>query len=200
MPAVGVRRDLFGGEGGELVADRLVGLVQAAGLKGRMAPRLLQQLNDPRLHRLGRTGRQGRDHWRQPVGRDPQVGGAEDLALVHRQAAGELAQIFVRQQLGGQGVGLAKRFLRRCGGVERPGPVGGLAQGLGIGRCPGQAVGDMLLRVECGAIQPALPFAIGPHALGHRVLQLGHQHLGLAAGPVQEFEQIGENEAHRAPL
>jgi len=98
----------------------------------------------------------------------------------------------VRQQLGGQGFGLAEPFV----GDQPLRPGRRLAQRLGIGRGPGQAVGGMLLGVEGGAVQPT----VGAHPLGHGVLQLGHQHLGLAAGAVEQFGQVGKDEAHAATI
>ena len=174
---MGVGGDLRRGKGGELGADRLQGLVQAAGLQGGAASRRVQQLDDAGLGGLGGAGRQAGDQRREALGGDAGVGGTEDLALVHGQAALELAQVFVGQELGRQGLGLAEAFL----GGQRAGPMGGLAQGLGIGCGPGEAVGDVLLGVQGGAVE----VAVRTHPRGHRVLQFGGQHLGLAAGAVQ---------------
>ena len=68
----------------------------------------------------------------------------------------------MRQELGRQGLGLAELFVR-----DQPlGPGGGLAQGLGIGRRPGAAVGHMLVAVQRRAVEASVP----AHALAHRVL------------------------------
>ena len=73
--------------------------------------------------------------------------------------------------------------------------MSGLAQGLGIGRAPGQAVGGVLFGVQRLAVEaPVLS-----HPRGHRVLQLGDQHLGLAAGAVQQFQHLGQDQAHGLP-
>jgi hypothetical protein len=192
VPAVGEGRDLLGGETGELVADRLQGLVEATGLQRRPAAGLVEQLDDARLHGLGRAGGQQRNQRLQPVRGDIQIGGAEHLPLVHRQAARQLGEVFVRQQLGRQRLSLAEGFL----GHKAFGPGRSLAQGLGIGRRPGEAMGHVLLGVQRRAVEPA----VAAHAFAHGVLQLGDQHLSLAAGAVQEFRQVGEDQAHGTTL
>ena len=128
----------------------------------------------------------------QPVGGGVDVGGAEDLALVHRQAAGQLAEVFVRQELGRQGLGLAEAAV----GVQGPRPGRGLPQGLGVGRRPGQAVGGMLFGVEEVPVEPSLAL----HAPEDRGLQRRNQRAGLEGGGVQQIKEIGQDQGHGSTI
>ena len=186
MPAVGVGPDLLVGEGVELVAHRLQRLVQSAPFQRRPAARLLQQLDDADLDRLRRAGTQAAQDVAHPFGGGEDVGGPEDLTLVHRDAADHLAQILVRQKLGRQGLGLAEI------GSQRAGPGGDLAQGLGIGRAPGQAVGGVLLVVDQRPVQAA----VAGHPAGDGGLQGADQGAGLEGRGVEDFGEVGQDEAH----
>ena len=128
----------------------------------------------------------------QPVGGGVDVGRTEDLALVHRQPAGQLAEVFVGQKLRRKRLGLAEPSL----GIERPRPGGRLAQRLGIGRRPGQTVGRVLFGVEQPAVQP--PVAL--HAPQHRGLQRGHQGPCLEGGGVEQLKEVGQDEGHGSTI
>ena len=93
----------------------------------------------------------------QPVCRSEHVGRPEDLALVHGQAAGQLAQILVGKELCGQGLGFAEVI------AQRPRPDRRLPKSFGIGRRPGETVGGMLLGVEGGPVKPAILLDAAEH-------------------------------------
>ena len=100
MPALGVGDDLGVGESAHLAADRLEGLVEA-----RVANRAFARLRDQRgqggavFPRVAR-GDQGLDglvaKGRDLLGREAEVGGAHDFALVHRDGAEDLGEIFAK--------------------------------------------------------------------------------------------------------
>ena len=185
---MGVGRDLLVGEGVELIADRLQGLIQATGLQRGPAARLVQQFDDAGLDRLAGSGAQPICDRREATHIDAQLRRPEHLALVHRQPAGQLAEILVRQQLRRQRLGLAQPPLARQGAR----PIRRLAQGLGIGRHPGQAVGGVLFSVQRAAVQSA----VRGDAQTHRLGQLAAQRLALGGGQIEEVQEVRQDQAH----
>ena len=188
VPTVGERCDLPLGEGVKLVADRLQRLVQAAGFQRGPAARRVQQFDDAGLYRLRGAGCQPMDHRCEPVCLQVGVSGAKHLALVHRQAARQLTEILVRQQLRRQGLGLAELSRVR----QPPRPIRGLAQSLGVGCHPGQAVGDVLLAIQGGPVQT--PVKADPRS--HRTRQRGAQGLTLGGGEIEEVNEVRQDQAH----
>ncbi len=104
MPALRVRRDLGVGEPAHLAANGLEGLVEAW-----VADRALARFADERGERgavfarvargdqrLDDFGPKGRDF----LGAEAEVGEAHDLALVHRDAAENLREIFAEAHAG----------------------------------------------------------------------------------------------------
>ena len=84
------------------------------------------------------------------AGRSARVG-AGDLDLRHRDAAGELGEVLAGADLQDQALGFAEPA---CG-LEAGGPGGELADGFGISRDPGEAVGGELVRLERGGGEAA---------------------------------------------
>ena len=183
MPAMGVGGDLRPGEVAELLADRLMGLVQAAGLQGRLTPGGLQQGHDAGLGFGCRVGGQLGDHWGEACGVETEVCGADHLPLAHGQAAGQLAEIFMGQQQGGP----QARLVQGARGGELAGPGGGLAQGLHIGGRPGQSMGRMLAGVQGMAVEAAS----GREPGGERPLGLDEAGLGGFSGGLKTAYGIG---------
>jgi hypothetical protein len=156
VPFMGMRRDPLVGEAAELVADHLQLFVKAGGAETRHPLLLFQQLRQPHPRRGGialaaQSGHFGRV---EQGGIHAQIGRAHDLALAHRQAAGKLGDVFAKGDLVDQRLDLAEPALGR----QPLGPALHLAQALGIGRDPGQAMGGILMRLD----QPAAdPVALG---------------------------------------
>ena len=186
VPTMGMRRYLFVGKGMKLVADRLQGLIQPAGLQRRPAPGRIQQLNDPRFHGLGRPAPQATNHMAQPVSRRKDIGRAEHLALVHRQPAGQLAQILVRQQLRRQSLSFPEIVPQLARPDRR------LPQGFGVSCGPGEAMGGVLFGIKRDTIQP--PVALNPTQ--HGGLERRHQRAGLARGGVQQVRKVWQDQTH----
>lgn len=139
---MGEGHDLVLGEAPELVADHLVILVEAGGAEGRRALPRQHQLDEPLARGIGIALRQ-RPEIRGP---DAEIRRAGDLALAHRNAAGQLRQVFAGADLEDQRLHLAEAA--RLGQPERPGMQ--LAEALDIGRHPGQRMGGRLIRLERG--------------------------------------------------
>ena len=83
--------------------------------------------------------------------RQAEIGEADDLALVHRDAAENLREIFAEADAGQQLLGLAKAALGR----HPPGIAAQLLDRLDIGGEPGEPVGGVLLALDLGRAQSA---------------------------------------------
>ena len=68
----------------------------------------------------------------------------DELALVHRNAAGHVVQVFTRRDLDGQLFGLAELAL----GLQPGGVIDQFAQGCRIGGEPGETMRRMLLLIQ----------------------------------------------------
>ena len=75
---------------------------------------------------------------------EAEIGEADDLALVHGDAAEDLGEIFAEPDLRQQRLGLAVAPL----GLHAAGVAGHFADRLDIGREPGEPVRGMLLALE----------------------------------------------------
>ena len=93
-----------------------------------------------------------------------------DLALPHRDAAGQLRQIFAEPDREDQPL----RFAEFTGIVEAYGPTAQLAQRRDIGRHPGKAVRGDLLFVETAGIDRA----VAHHPAGKIATRPRQQRLG----------------------
>ena len=146
MPFVCEGDDAVGGETPELITDQIhllaePGIAEAVGVRMRK-----HHLGQARL-RLGASARVNQPAGRFHIGPDlgaarADLTGAHDLALAHRNAAGDLRKIFRERDLENQRLDLAQL----SGVFEPPRPAEHLAQGLDIGRDPGKAV-RLVLRV-----------------------------------------------------
>ena len=156
MPVLRMRHDLGIGEAAHLRADRLEGLVQA-GIADRARMGVRDQRREPgagldrvagRDQLLDRAGPQGGDlRFLQP-----EIAWADDLALVHRDPAEDLREIFAKADARHQRLGLAEPSL----GLHPAGIAAKLLDRLDIGREPGEAVGGVLLALDRGGAQPAV--------------------------------------------
>ena len=178
MPALGVGHDLGVGEPAHLAADRLEGLVEA-GVADHAFPRFRDQSGEggavfPRVA----GGDQRLDglvaKWRDLVGSEAEVGGADEFALVHRDGAEDLVEIVskpdARQELFSLAesavllhtVGVGRHFLDR----------------FDIGRKPGQPVDGMLFSFDLVGAQ----LAVFAHPVAHGVERAIHEALGGEVG------------------
>ena len=110
-----------------------------------------------------------------------EVGEADDLALVHRDAAEDLGEIFAKADAGHQLLGRAEAAL-----LVHAARVGGhLLDRLDVGGEPGESVGGVLLRLDLGGAELAVradPLAHGGHGAFEQAL--GGE-LGLAGEIVE---------------
>ena len=125
-----------------------------------------QQRAEPQA-RLGpcgdQLGRLPRPQRRRLALTQAEIRGPGELALRHRQAAGELGQIFAKSELEDQRLGPAEG----AGIVQTPCPKGELAQPLDRGRDPGECVAGELVSFEALGIDRAVRRhqggELGPH-------------------------------------
>ena len=131
-------------------------------------------------HQVFERARQARRH----VGdAQAEIGGADDLALAHWNAAQDLRQEFTDADRDQQLLDLAQR----AGDVRALGKGADLADALGIGREPGEAVGGALLAVE----QAVDRVGIDPDPRAHgggRVVEDRVRGQGRLARQGEEFE------------
>ena len=182
MPALRVRRNLDVGEAAHLAADRLESLVEA-GVADRALARFANQRGEGGavLARVA-GGDQGLDdsspERRDLVGRKAEVGEAHDLALVHRDAAENLGEIFAQAHARHELFGLPEAaFLAHPPRVGRH-----FLDRFDIGRKPREAVGGVLIGLDPGGAELAVfahPFAHG----GQRAI---HEPLGGELGLMGE--------------
>ena len=100
-------------------------------------------------------------------GRKPEIGQAHDLALAHRDAAGDLRQIFAGTDADQKLFDLAEGA-----GSRQPLRIGSeLTQRLEVSGEPGQAMGRALLAIERARIGAA----VAHHTLGDRAAGVGEQ-------------------------
>ena len=197
MPALGVRNDLGVGESAHLAADRLEGLVEA-GVADHAFPRFPDQSGEggavfPRVaggdQRLDGLVAKRRDL----VGSEAEVGGAHDFALIHRDGAKDLIEIFSKPDARQQLFSLAESaVLLHTVGVGRH-----FLDGFDIGRKPGQPVDGMLFSFDLVGAQ----LAVFAHPVAHGVERAIQEALGGEvglAGKVVERQQAWL--LHWAPL
>ena len=148
VPFVGERHHLIGGEARELVAHHVQGFIVEA--EGAEIAALGDQRGDAGAHGAGGAIGNQRGH-RGGAGESghrrrthPEVGRAGDLDLTERDAAGHLGQILAEDQLEHQLLQLAEL----SGLAEIAAPAFHLAQALGIGVEPSEAMGRELLAVH----------------------------------------------------
>ena len=84
--------------------------------------------------------------------REAEVGEADDFALVHRDAAEDLGEIFAEADPGEQLLGRAEAALL----VHAPGVGGHFLDRLDVGREPGEAVDGVLLGLDLGGAELAV--------------------------------------------
>jgi len=183
------------GVAGELLADldqrRVVerGIAVAA---GRLA--LGEQGCDAGTHRTREAPCAQQRHRRVGLERAAQcaVGvervDAKDLALAHRQPAGQLREVLAERRLEHQGLELAELAAR----LEPASPAQHLVQRLAIGGGPGKAVRTGLFalqRIACVRV-------LGQHG-AQRALDAGEQRVRGANGLLAVFEQAVDREAGR---
>ncbi len=186
VPGLRVRHDLGLGEAAHLAAHRLQHLVEA-GVADRAGSGLPHQLDEAGavLRRVARRGevadgpRQERSHI---VLAKSQIGGAHELGLAHGDAVRHLRQVLAGADRQHQTPGLAQPAF----GGQAVCVGGGLADRLGIGGEPGEAVGGVLAGLQCLRRDPA---AI-EHLRAHAVAGAGEQAArGIGRG-VERFEEI----------
>ncbi len=106
----------------------------------------------------------------------------DEFALVHRQAAEGLREIFAKADAGHELLGLAKSPF----GAHAPGVGGQFARRLRVGRKPGEAVRGVLLGLDQRGVQP--PLAAHPVAHGgDRAREQGLQRALRRSGEVVEI-------------
>ncbi len=109
---------------------------------------------------------------------------AEDLALAHRQSAGELPQVLAERRLQHQGLEFAELAVR----LETTAPADHLVQGLAVGGCPGEAVRARLLLLQRVA---GVGGCCGEHA-AQFALDAVEQRAGRGQGLFAVAEQPGD--------
>ena len=186
VPALRMRDDLGVGEAPHLAADRLEGLVEA-GIADRAFGRVLDEIGK-RGAVVGRVAGldQRLDHRlvaeRLDVGlAQAEVVETDDLALVHRDAAKDLGEVFAKANARHQLLGPAETALL----VHAAGVGGQLLDRLDVSGEPGQSVRGVLLRLDLGGAELAMradPFAHGGHGAFEQAL--GGE-LGLAGEIVE---------------
>ena len=183
MPFVRVRNDFRLREFEHLLADRFHRLVEAGIAEGRRQMRVVDErreagavfdrvaLRDQPLDRGAAALRDG-------VGGKSEIRRAHELALVHRNAAKDLREIFAEANARQQVFGLAESA--RLAHAPRIG--GHLADRLHISREPGEAMHRMLLGLHLRGRQRALLRDAQPHG-GDRIemqrLDIGHGGIGV---------------------
>src|SRR5215469_11631964 len=171
MPGLRERRHALVGELAHFFADRIQRLIEPA-VADRRVLALAHQFDQPRPARRripgGNEMLDGRIEPRRNRRRvQSKVGQAHDLALAHGNAAEHLRQIFA-------GANSHQQFLdfAEYAAVGKPLRVlGELANGLDIGRKPGEPVGRALLAVESARHQAA----VDCHALAYRAAGITEQ-------------------------
>ena len=160
VPALRMRDDLGVGESPHLAADRLERLVEA-GIADRAFVRVRDQIGQggsrlsgvlPDLISASTTGSSRNGSMSDSA--QAEVGEADDLALVHRDAAEDLGEIFAEADAGHQLLGRAEAALL----VHAPGVGGHFLDRLDIGGEPGEPVGGVLLASILAAL--SLPCAL----------------------------------------
>ena len=178
MPPLGVRDHLGIGEAAHLAADRLEGLVEA-GVADRAFPRFRNQCGEGGAvfpcvaggdQRLDGLVAKRRDL----VGSEAEVGGANDFALIHRDGAKDLVEIFSKPDARQELFSLAESavFLHTVG-VGRH-----FLDCFDIGRKPGQPVDGMLFSFDLVSAQ----LAVFAHPVAHRAERAIHEALGGEVG------------------
>ena len=179
VPCLRVRHHLGVGELAHLLAHGVEDVVEPAVADGRAA--VLGHQGDQAgavFHRVAGgdelVGRAGKAR-RHRLGVEPEIGGADELALAHQDAAGHLRQELAGADADQQLLDLAEPAL-----LAHALRVGGeLADRLDIGREPGEAVGGALLALDRVRIELAGdrdPFA-------DLVGGVGEQRVGGASAP-----------------
>ena len=198
VPLMRERRDGALGETADLIADHFEGRVvqRIAPERGRLALRDQRRQTRTRLAEPGDETRRIAVAQRRDLRfRQAEIGGADDFRLRHRDAAGELRQIFAERDPQDQRFRLAEF----AGLVEARRPSPDLAQRLDIGRHPGEAVYRGLLavdqrRVECAARR---------HKLGDMRPRLPQNRFRSAQRPLRRTKQFVafhcSSLRHRAP-
>ena len=111
-----------------------------------------------------------------------EIGKAHDLALVHRQAAKNLGEVFAEADLCDELLGLAKTpFFAHAQGVS-----GHLLDRLDVGREPRKAVGGVLLRFDFRRRKPAVDAELFPQVRR----RAGENNFGGALGLGCEFVEV----------
>ncbi len=144
VPAMRVGHHLVVGIAAELVADHLEVVVESGRAEGRAAMIVAHQ-HDQRGARLGRAAR--RDQGCGRAFRRPghaKIGRPRGLPLAHRDAAGDLGEVFAEADLKDQRLHLAEPAF----GFKAKRPGAQLLQRLDIGGEPGQRVGGELMLFE----------------------------------------------------
>jgi hypothetical protein len=188
VPFMGLGDHAFDGVPAELLADHLHLVVETGGAETRHPLLLFQQLRQPHPRRGGialaaQSGHFGRV---EQGGIHAQIGRAHDLALAHRQAAGKLGDVFAKGDLVDQRLDLAEPALGR----QPLGPALHLAQALGIGRDPGQAMGGILMRLDQPAADPVALGDLRAHRRGRRP-GIGLDGAKRRPGQVEQSRQQG---------
>ena len=190
VPLMRKGRDLGLGQRMELIADHFERLVQTRGLKRWPTLGLGQKRANPGLDRLcaakGHQGRDGGGAQAIDLGLvHAHLGRADHLALIHRNAAEHLRGIFANQELGQQGLNLAKLAF----GVQIIRPIGHLAKQFAIGGIPAKPVHGMLFAVQGLAIQ----LAICGNQRPYRQARLGNKAFRRDSRTAQMRAQIGQD-------
>ena len=186
---MGMRHHLGVGEAAHLGAHLLEGVLKPGVAEGGRAVGGLNQRGQARAVvggvAAGDQGGDGLGSQRRVVGIEAEVGEAHHLALAHRDAAGNLGEVFAKPDLDQERLGLAEP----AGGLHALGIGAELAHRLDVGGEPGEAVGRALLAVERGRRQLALDHHLGPHGRGGVGQQLVHR--GGRAGRGGDDVELG---------
>ena len=197
MPTLRVGDDLGVGEAAHLAADRLEGLVKA-----RIADRAFARLPDQggeggAVFRSVAPGDQGLDDFVAKrldlVRAEAEVGQAHDFALVHRNAAEHLREIFAQPDPRQQLLGLAEAALL----AHAPSIGGHFLDRFDIGRKPCEAMGRVLLGLDLRGAE----LAVVAHPVAHGGQRAIHEALGGEVGLAGEVvERHGASFLQLAPL
>ena len=188
VPAMGVGRHPVVGKAAELLAHQAEFLVEGAVAEGGNTLALGHDRGQPHPRRVTitraqtrhrRIGAEGRQHRLA----DPDIGGPDDLALAHRDAAGDLGEVFAAADGQDQPLDLAQlgRRLQPCC------PARHLAQACRVGGQPGQPVGGVLLGLQHPPGDPAP----GADPQRQQAPRRAHQRLGRGGGGPGQAGQIG---------
>ena len=166
MPVLRVGDDFGVGEAAHLAANRLEGLVEA-GIADRALVRLGDQRGEARA-RIGRVARRSISastrlvaESRDLVRLQAEIAEADDFALVHRDAAENLGEIFAKADPRQQRLGLAEASL----GLHPARVAGHFLDRFDIGREPGEPVRGVLFALDFFRAQASAvadPFAQRP--------------------------------------